>query len=441
MPQHTGYHYRMAYMPQYSPYCSMASPYGMMLSPGSQLLQPYLQMMHPSPRSIRMTIPSSSALSFMDRMGESEATGGAQPYQFLPNACNTRTKAGPNSPRSPEGSQHTPPPVTRLLGPNQNTLLHNPSLQKELHSYIQQSEGSKSAASFMKYVQTRATPSTQYKDTEVQAKVTSPGTTGSTSPTKAKPKREVVSVRKLDYAHPVSPANGDARVRSDSGYSSSTQNSSSDQALSPSGSWHTFDENRPPFGRMTTSFNKMSSLPQGEAAGWKTQAMNPSVQVEDDAPDARPPVMDDVMRLMDDESIDMKLESIQNENKASEGRHAPLYMRGASTPMLSYAGALRSQPPTSPSGKLTAAQQASRTHLMSLLQASGTPEASTQQAQEDSHSSWETRPRAHSLPHPDQQGEEAQDPSPDVPPNPLDVLKNLHIKASPGTQALYQYFS
>ena len=81
--------------------------------------------------------------------------------------------------------------------------------------------------------------------------------------------------------------------------------------------------------------------------------------------------------------------------------HAPLYMRRGSQPQpsLSYAGALQSQPPPCD------------TH--SSLQRSVDPAHTNNFYGAQRQSS----------------------------PDPLDLLKNLNIKASPGTQAFYQYFS
>ena len=367
--------------------------------------------------------------------------------QFLPNVCNVKA-AGCNI-------------------VDDQRMLQNIFLQREVYSYILQREGPQAASNFMQMLQSQqqigAGPKRQHSPTSRAGDPPSPPLAANCSPSKAKPKRETVSVQLEDP-----PLLLGARSSQDSsatlnglpteefhqprgwpGEAASQPSSHAAGKLTYSKALSAFPSNKSPpepypnnqpfsstssqpamNGLLTTyspTSNGYSRLSDSSSSTYNSMLSDTVHTREDLLQDQeRPLAVDHMMRFIE-EGLDIPDHSLPPSNLGQDSvlspslgpveRQGPLYMRRTSRDSptgLSYAGALRSQPvvtppptPTPTTVKLTASQ------FFSSVREHQRAEAQQQQQQ--------------------QQQQLQQDP--------LDLLKNLNIKASPGTQALYQYFS
>ncbi len=411
---------------------------------------------------------------------------------------------GRNTVSEPLSEQLNKNLLHRPLNIDEQVLFQNPYLQRELHNYILQSEGTTAAHRFMQTVQhfNRSHENIQSQPL-LQPTLQQTDADRNDNHKHIQPKREIVSVQhrgiptQHDYFPPVNtePA-GASDHSSKSPFSDRSRDTSSPRAPSGNGfpfnmqpgmgPAHTVSGVQPPnvdgFSNAFTtdhlknplnvSTKANTSVSEGETSR-QSQSQRLSNRSDTREVHRRPAVLDEVelphavdnvVRFIEDSldghSSENELGNIHigqhstesmalfgaKPNPAVGGRQAPLYMRGnvgnTCGPQhdMSYAGVLRSQsssiPVTGPGQAMYPTKQEtvpqSPRIAMPIIGGSGTnapqiptKERPTQQLVTTSLLPPPSNPLTADTMQPD----------------PLELLKNLNIKASPGTQALYQYFS
>ena len=409
-----------------------------------------------------MASPSTSSPS--SRRSQSPAVAEPAPgnpqLQFLPGVCNVHSSAASGATkRESSWRQHN---GSRLLTQGQSLeeqiLLRNPHLQRELYSYILQTEGEEKAGSFMLQQsgqQLHQPPHAgMLQSTQARVPVNQTGYPQHQPvpsmnsylgiPDMRRKEGVTISVKMDDSSR--STSRGSVSSFSTLGWENASDISSSGQSsMSHRDHSHDFgvynnSAQLTPFARHPAQAQNMrqQQLTHAQAmhafSGTRSQAgsscrlSHTDCQFEERDAEPPPPAVQHMMRLLDngleEQVTETELANIHtgqaaikiptiHQPPASE-RPVPLYMRRpgrvpATSAHLSYAGALRSQPTSG----------------------SSTPQGDGLQA---------LTPQTPHTPgnntdNPFFRKAEAEQP------DPLELLKNLNIKASPGTQALYQYFS
>ncbi len=416
-------------------------------------------------------------------------------------ASRSNSNEGRNAMSEPLSEQLNKHLLHLPLNIDEQVLFQNPYLQRELHNYILQSEGTTAANRFMQTVQhfNRSHESIQPQPL-LQPILQQNGADKNDNHKHTQPKREIVSVQprgvhtQSDYFPPLNTdTTGASKRPSNSPISDRSRDTSSPRA--PSGNGFPFSM-QPGMGPAHTvssmqpqnvdSFSNTFPDHLRNPLNVSTRG-NPNVSDGDtfkksqshrfrDSRDVHrrhgllgdaelPHAVDNVVRFIEDsldgQSSENELGNIHigehptenialfgtKPNTSFGGRQAPLYMRGNvghnSGPQqdLSYAGVLRSQASTTP--VTCSHQRIYSTRQETVPQSPQIPVPTIGRSEtEASQMSAQERPATQQL------VTTSLLPPPSIPltpdtiqPDPLELLKNLNIKASPGTQALYQYFS